>query len=77
MERSWIKRSNRKRARGIALAAIFVAVGMLLWVAAATLHVAPAQDRDVSFGHLEARSLGVVAGGVAVAGGIALLAVVS
>ncbi len=62
----------RARRRGLGLClAVF---GVLLWAAAAVLHLASAEPGGVSVGHLEARSLGIIAGGASVAGGIVLLA---
>jgi len=49
----------------------------LTWVLAATLHVTPADARDVSVSHIGDRLVGTVAGGALVAGGIALLAAAS
>jgi hypothetical protein len=49
-------------------------VGVLLWVTAVVLHVAPADARDVTFPHIEARLLAIVTGGASVGGGIMLLA---
>ncbi|HEU0155229.1 MAG TPA: hypothetical protein VFQ82_04105 [Stellaceae bacterium] len=65
----------RTRTRLRAAATLLGALGLLLWVFAATLHLTPATARDVAVGHMEARSLGIVAGGAAVAAGIALLAI--
>ena len=65
----------RTRTRLRALSAFLGIVGLLLWVAAATLHVTPVGARDVAVGHIEGRSLGIVSGGLAVAAGIALFAI--
>ncbi len=64
---------TRTRTRIKTAAAALAALGLLLWVIAATLHVTPADARDVALGHMGDRSLGIVAGGVSVAGSIALL----
>src|SRR6185295_12852813 len=61
---------RRKRVLGVGLAALGVAV----WAMSATLRLAPDNRREVSISHFEARSLGVIAGGVSVVGGIILLA---
>jgi hypothetical protein len=47
---------------------------LLIWAIAATLHVTPADARDVNVAHVGDHLLGIVTGGVFVAGGIALLA---
>ncbi len=60
------------RKRGIAAA--LAALGMSLWLAAVMLHVAPTDQRDVTFPHMKARLIGIVAGGASVVGGIVLLA---
>ena len=50
------------RKRGVAVA--LAALGMSLWLGAVMLRVTPPDQRDVSFPHLEARLIGIVAGGV-------------
>lgn len=60
----------QKRGIGTAL----VVLGISLWLAAVALHIAPPSARDVTFPHFEARLLGIVAGGVAITGGIVLFA---
>lgn len=60
------------RKRGVAVA--LAALGMSLWLGAVMLRVTPPDQRDVSFPHLEARLIGIVAGGVSIVGGIVLLA---
>ena len=67
-------RHSRTRTRIRRLAAVFASLGLLTWVLAATLHVTPADARDVSVSHIGDRLVGTVAGGALVAGGIALLA---
>jgi hypothetical protein len=67
----------RRRTRIKAAASALAAVGVLLWVIAATLHVTAADARDVAVGHIGDRTLGIVAGGAAIAGSIALLAAAS
>ena len=64
---------SRTRTRIKVAAGAFACLGLLLWVIAATLHVTPPSARDVDLGHTGDRSLGVVAGGVFIVGGIALL----
>ena len=66
-----IRRRTRTRIKAAASALAFV--GLLLWVIAATLHVTAADARDVAVGHIGDRTLGIVGGGVAIAGSIALL----
>jgi hypothetical protein len=68
---------TRTRTRIKLAAGAFACLGLLLWVTAATLHVAPPGARDVDLGHTGDRSLGVVAGGVFIIGGIVLLVVAS
>lgn len=58
------------RRRG--LGTILSLFGILLWFTAAP-YLAAADARDISLRHVEERSLGVIAGGVSVAGGIVLL----
>jgi hypothetical protein len=70
-----IRRRTRTRIKAAASALAFV--GLLLWVIAATMHVTAADARDVAVGHIGDRTLGVVAGGVAIAGSIALMAAAS
>ena len=64
---------SRTRTRIKVAAGAFACLGLLLWVIAVTLHVTPPSARDVDLGHTGDRSLGVVAGGVFIVGGIALL----
>ncbi len=59
-----------KRKLGTALTIL----GIFLWVGAIVLHITPANARDVTFPHMEARLLAIVTGGASVAGGIVLLA---
>ena len=56
------------------LAASLALVGIVLWVAAVAVHVTPADARDVTIPHIEARLMGIVTGGASVAGGIILIA---
>jgi hypothetical protein len=65
---------SRTRTRIKIAAGAFACLGALLWVIAA---VASANAGDVSIDHMMDRSLGVVAGGVLIAGGIAMLAAAS
>jgi hypothetical protein len=62
------------RARKRSLGTAFAVLGIFLWVGALVLHVSPANAHDVNLPHLEARLLGIVTGGAAVAGGIILFA---
>jgi len=59
------------RRRG--LGTILSLFGILLWFTAAAPYLAAADARNISLRHVEQRSLGVIAGGVSVAGGIVLL----
>ena len=68
---------RRKRTRARRLAAALAFLGLVTWVLAATLHVAPADARDVSVTHIGDRVVGTVAGGALIASGIALLAAAS
>jgi uncharacterized membrane protein len=68
---------RRKRTRVRRLAAALAFLGLVIWVLAATLHIAPADARDVSVTHIGDRLVGTVAGGALIAGGIALLAAAS
>jgi hypothetical protein len=72
-----IRNSIRKRTRNRRLAAALGFLGLVIWVLAPTLHVAPAATRDVTVTHIGDRLVGTVAGGALVAGGIALLAAAS
>jgi hypothetical protein len=56
------------------LGAALTIMGVFLWVGAIMLHITPADARDVTFPHIEARLLAIVTGGASVAGGIILLA---
>ena len=68
---------TRTRSRIKVAAGAFACLGLLLWVIAATLRVTPPSARDVDLGHTGDRSRSVVAGGVLIVGGIALLVVAS
>jgi hypothetical protein len=68
---------RRTRTRIKIAAGALACLGLLLWVSAATLHVTPPSARDVDLGHTGDRSLGVVAGGIFIVGGIALLVIAS
>lgn len=67
-------RHSRKRSRIRRLAAACASLGLVIWLLAVTLHVTPADARDVSVSHIRDRLVGIVTGGAFVAGGIALLA---
>jgi hypothetical protein len=60
----------RRRTLGLGL----VVLGAMLWAAAAALHLAAPVPGGVSIPHMEGRSLAIIAGGAAVAGGIVLIA---
>jgi hypothetical protein len=53
---------------------VLAVLGVIVWATAATLRLAPDDHQDVSIRHFEERSLGVIAGGASVVGGIILLA---
>jgi hypothetical protein len=59
---------RRKLGTGLAL------FGLALWMTAIVLHVTPADARDVTVPHIEARLLAIVTGGASVGGGIILIA---
>ena len=66
-------RGRRRRACIRVVGAALALLGVLLWVIAA---VAPAAaGEDVTIDHMIDRSIGVIAGGGAIVGGIALLVV--
>jgi len=68
-------RDRRNRVCISAIGAALALLGVLLWVIAA---VAPAAaGDDVTTDHMIDRSIGVIAGGGAIVGGIALLVVVT
>ena len=67
-------RRYRMRVRRRTLGAVLAVLGVIVWATAATLRLAPDDHQDVSIRHFEERSLGVIAGGASVVGGIILLA---
>ena len=69
-----MKRRYRMRERKKFLGAALAILGVTVWAISATLRLAPDDHRDVSISHFEERSLGVIAGGASVVGGIILLA---
>jgi hypothetical protein len=75
MERGWLMRwRHRIRIYQKPIGTAFAALGVLVWATSAVLHFGPHNDLDVSISHFEVRSLGVIAGGASVIGGIILLA---
>lgn len=68
-----MSRRNRIRACKRALGTVLTILGTAVWAISATPHFGPPDGRDVSIGHFEARSLGIIGGGASVAGGIILL----
>jgi hypothetical protein len=60
----------RKRILGSALALL----GVIVWAMSAALGLASHDHRDVSISHFEELSIGVIAGGASVVGGIILFA---
>jgi hypothetical protein len=69
-----MERRNRTRAYKKALGASLAVLGTAVWAISATLQVTPRGHRDVSIGHIEDRSIGVISGGAVVLGGVILLA---
>jgi hypothetical protein len=69
-----MKRRYRMRERKKILGGALAVLGVVVWAISAALRLAPADHRDVSISHFEERSLGVIAGGASVVGGIILLA---
>jgi hypothetical protein len=61
---------ERKKSLGAAL----VVLGVMVWAMSATLGLASDHHRKVSIRHFEELSIGVIAGGASVVGGIILLA---
>jgi hypothetical protein len=66
--RRYYTRSRRRQ-----LGWAFIGVGVLVWAVSLTVPLGARGDRDVSISYFEERSLGVIAGGASVAGGIILL----
>jgi hypothetical protein len=62
------------RGRNRILGAALAVLGVTVWVMSATLALASHDHRDVSISHFEELSIGVIAGGASVVGGIILLA---
>jgi hypothetical protein len=56
------------------LGAGLAVLGVMAWAMAATLGLVSHNHRDVSIRHFEELSIGVIAGGASVVGGIILLA---
>jgi hypothetical protein len=69
-----MKRRYRMRVRKRILGSALAVLGVMVWAMSATLGLASNDHRDVSISHFEELSLGVIAGGAAVVGGIILLA---
>ena len=69
MIRKYLTRKFRRK-----LGFVFALLGTIIWVSAASLHLAAQQGRNVSISHVEARTLGVIVGGAVIAGGIILFA---
>jgi hypothetical protein len=69
-----MERRDRIRAYKRALGAALAVLGVTVWAISAALPVTSRDHRDVSIGHLEDRSIGVIGGGVVVLGGVILLA---
>jgi hypothetical protein len=69
-----MKRRYRMRIHRRILGSALAVLGVMVWAMSATLGLASNDHRDVSISHFEELSLGVIAGGAAVVGGIILLA---
>jgi hypothetical protein len=69
-----MRRRHRMRMYQRRFGAGLAVSGVLVWAISAALHFGLGGHRDVSIAHFEARSLGVIAGGASVAGGVILLA---
>jgi len=69
-----MKRRYRMRERKKIFGAVLAALGVTVWAMSAALGFVSGGQRDVSISHFEERSLGVIAGGASVVGGIILLA---
>ncbi len=69
-----MKRRHRMRERKRFLGAALAVLGVTVWAMSAALGFSSDDQRDVSISHFEERSLGVIAGGASVVGGIILLA---
>ncbi len=69
-----MKRRYRMRERKRFLGAALAVLGVTVWAMSAALGFASDDQRDVSISHFKERSLGVIAGGASVVGGIILLA---
>jgi putative copper export protein len=68
--RSRLLTSRRRQA----LAASLAAGGLVLWVLAVMLGVAPAATRDVTQPHIEAQLLAIIVGGALITSGIIVIA---
>ena len=69
-----MNRRYRMRVRKKMLGSALAVLGVMVWTITATLPLASEDHRGVSISHFEERSLGVIAGGALVVGGIILLA---
>jgi hypothetical protein len=69
-----MNRRHRLRIRKKALGSALALLGVVIWGISATLRLSPQDGRDISISHFEERSLGVIAGGASIVGGIILLA---
>jgi hypothetical protein len=67
-------RRYRMQVRKRILGSAFAVLGVMAWAMSATLALASHDRRDVSISHFEELSIGVIAGGASVVGGIILLA---
>jgi hypothetical protein len=70
---AWQRAKKRKHRTGLVLASF----GVAIWIAAVAVHHAAAPAGDIGgepAPHRMLRSLGIIAGGAAVTGGIALIA---
>jgi hypothetical protein len=69
-----MKRRYRMRVRKRILGSALAVLGVMAWAMSATLGLASNDHRAISISHFEERSLGVIAGGASIVGGIILLA---
>ncbi len=67
-------RRHRMQARKRILGSALAVLGVTVWAVSAALGLAFNDHRDVSISHFEELSIGVIAGGALIVGGIILLA---
>jgi hypothetical protein len=69
-----MKRRYRMQARKRTLGSALAVLGVMVWLMSAALGLVSHDHRAVSMSHFEELSIGVIAGGASVVGGIILLA---